>query len=75
MAETVKRIADPKSNEGQGYQHLVIYAHGGLNSTSDEANRIATWKRNAVFSRNGIYNFHLMWNTEAIGWLWTMREP
>lgn len=67
MAETVKRIADPKSNEGQGYQHLVIYAHGGLNSITNEANRIATWKRNAVFSRNGIYNFHLMWNTEAIG--------
>ena len=45
--------------------------HGGLNSLADEARRIATWKRNNIFGRNRIYNFHLMWGSglldEAFG--------
>ncbi|MER9304241.1 C1 family peptidase [Mesorhizobium sp. M0496] len=72
MGETVKRIADPNSNKdagestGKGYDHLVIYAHGGLNTLDDEANRIAVWKRNDIFARNRIYNFHLMWGSGFI---------
>ncbi|WP_322416025.1 C1 family peptidase [Mesorhizobium huakuii] len=72
MDETVKRIVDPNSNKdvgkniGKGYDHLLIYAHGGLNTLDDEANRIAVWKRNKVFSRNRIYNFHLMWGSGFI---------
>jgi hypothetical protein len=72
MEETVKRIADPNSNKdvgestGKGYDHLVIYAHGGLNTLDDEANRIAVWKRNDIFARNRIYNFHLMWGSGFI---------
>ncbi|WP_210334952.1 C1 family peptidase [Mesorhizobium mediterraneum] len=79
MKETVKRLSDPNSNkdpqtgEARGYDHLVIYAHGGLNTLNDEANRIATWKRNNIWSRNRIYNFHLMWGSgfidEAFGTL------
>ena len=53
MGETVRRLTIPDSNGGQGYDHLVIYAHGGLNTLDDEANRIATWRRNDVFGRNG----------------------
>lgn len=64
--ETVKRLASPKSNGGKGYGHLVIYVHGGLNSLSDEAKRIATWKRNDIFGRNRLYNFHLMWGSSFI---------
>ncbi|AUX78339.1 peptidase C1 family protein (plasmid) [Sinorhizobium fredii] len=71
MQETVKRLTDPTANQGAGYDHLVIYCHGGLNSLDDEANRIATWKRHDVFGRNGVYNFHLMWGSgffdEAFG--------
>ncbi|WP_287062435.1 C1 family peptidase [Mesorhizobium sp.] len=77
MKETVKRLVDPNSNKdpgdenGKGYDHLVIYAHGGLNTLDDEAHRIATWKRNDIFARNKIYNFHLMWGSgfvdEAFG--------
>lgn len=72
MEETVKRITDPDSNKdpgedkGKGYDHLVIYAHGGLNTLDDEANRIAAWKRNDIFGRNRIYNFHLMWGSGFI---------
>ena len=63
MGETVRRLTIPDANGGQGYDHLVIYAHGGLNTLDDEAHRIATWRRNDVFGRNGIYNFHLMWGS------------
>ena len=71
MLETVERLVDPEANDNQGYEHLVIYSHGGLNSLAAEAQRIATWKRNSIFSRNRIYNFHLMWGSgfldEAFG--------
>ena len=71
MAETVTRLSEASANDGQGYDHLMIYAHGGLNTLDDEANRIATWKRRDIFGRNGIYNFHLMWGSgfldEAFG--------
>ena len=56
----------PQANDGKGYDHLVIYAHGGLNSLPDEARRIATWKQNDIFGRNRIYNFHLMWGSGFI---------
>ncbi|WP_054699212.1 hypothetical protein [Desulfosarcina cetonica] len=43
------------------YQHLLLYAHGGLNSPKDSARRIAALK--AGFKRNGIYPFHVMYDT------------
>ncbi len=66
MDETVQRLTNPTANDGKGYDHLVIYAHGGLNTVNDEANRIATWKRHEIFARNKIYNFHLMWGSGFI---------
>jgi hypothetical protein len=66
MQQTVERLTMPTSNEGKGYDHLVIYAHGGLNKLEDDAKRIATWKRNKIFSRNNLYNFHLMWGSGLI---------
>ena len=71
MQETVDRLSSGDANGGKGYEHLVIYAHGGLNSLVDEAKRIATWQRNDIFGRNKLYNFHLMWGSgfldEAFG--------
>ena len=61
MKETVDRLTRDDSNSNQGYDHLIIYAHGGLNSEAAEARRIAAWKRTNLFARNRIYNFHLMW--------------
>ncbi|MDF0522822.1 C1 family peptidase [Bradyrhizobium yuanmingense] len=66
LKETVSRLTDPKSNGGNGYDNLVIYVHGGLTSLADEAKRIATWKRHGIFSRNKLYNFHVMWGSGLI---------
>jgi hypothetical protein len=63
MEETVKRLTNANANDGKGYDHLVIYGHGGLNSLGDAARRIAVWKRTDVFGRNKIYHFHLMWGS------------
>jgi hypothetical protein len=65
MNETAKAILDPASNKGKGYQHLVLYAHGGLNGLDDEAHRIAGLR--PVFRRYGIYNLHMMWGTDFLG--------
>lgn len=45
----------------QKYRHLLIYAHGGLNSPAASARRIAALKKG--FKRNGIYPFHIMYDT------------
>ena len=66
MRETVKRLTAPDANNSKGFEHLIIYAHGGLNSLPDEAKRIAVWKQNDIFARNKLYNFHLMWGSGFI---------
>lgn len=43
------------------YQHLLIYAHGGLNSVNASASRIAAMRD--TFKANGIYPFHFMYDT------------
>jgi len=62
---TIGKTADflrRRANEGEnGYRHLLLYAHGGLNSASSSARRIAAMRD--VFKRNGIYPIHLMWET------------
>jgi hypothetical protein len=47
--------------ESADYQHLLFYAHGGLNSPEDSACRIAALK--TVFKQNGIYPYHWMYDT------------
>ncbi len=41
--------------------HLLIYAHGGLNAVNASASRIAAMKD--TFMANGIYPFHFMYDT------------
>jgi hypothetical protein len=43
------------------YDHLLLYAHGGLNSPADSARRIAAMKE--TFKANRIYPYHLMYDT------------
>lgn len=43
------------------YQHVLLYAHGGLNSPKMSAERIAALKN--TFKRNGIYPYHFMYDT------------
>jgi hypothetical protein len=55
---TAQRLAKtPKSK----YQHLLLYAHGGLNSPKASAKRISAMK--STFKANGIYPFHFMYDT------------
>ncbi|MEJ2574714.1 MAG: C1 family peptidase [Gammaproteobacteria bacterium] len=56
VAETVHRLA-----KSDGYDHLLLYAHGGLNSTKDSACRISAMKE--TFKANRIYPYHFMYDT------------
>ena len=63
-------IADSK-REHPKYDHLMFYAHGGLNGLKASARRISKMK--AVFKRNRIYPVHFMWETglwETLGDVW-----
>jgi hypothetical protein len=43
------------------YDHLLFYAHGGLNSIEDSARRISAMKE--TFKANRVYPFHFMYDT------------
>ena len=46
------------------YDHLLLYVHGGLNSPVDSARRVAAMRE--VFKDNGIYPFHVMYDTGLV---------
>ena len=49
-------------------EHLLLYAHGGLNSVESSAARVGKWQ--PVFKENGIRDIHFLWETglyEEIG--------
>ncbi len=56
VRETATLVAD--SNY---YEHLLLYAHGGLNSIKASARRIAAMKD--TFQSNRIYPYHFMYDT------------
>ena len=58
-AELIKQSASTKK-----YGHLFIYAHGGLNNPTASAKRIAALRDG--FKRNGIYPFHIMYDTGLV---------
>lgn len=61
IAETASFLT---SSEGKSkYQHLMLYAHGGLNTVGDAIGQVAAMKE--VWKRNGIYPMHFIWNTGA----------
>ncbi|MFW2403461.1 MAG: C1 family peptidase [Gammaproteobacteria bacterium] len=47
--------------ESDKYDHLLFYAHGGLNSANASARRIAAMKE--TFKANRIYPYHVMYDT------------
>jgi len=57
---TAKLVAGSKGK----YRHLLLYAHGGLNSPKDSARRIAAMKE--TFKANGIYPYHFMYDTGIV---------
>lgn len=60
---TLKSIKETASfvAKSESYEHLLFYAHGGLNSINASARRVAAMKE--VFKSNGIYPFHFMYDT------------
>lgn len=58
--EDVQLTADLLAGSAD-YQHLLFYAHGGLNSPEASACRIAAMKN--TFKQNGIYPYHWMYDT------------
>lgn len=58
-ANLIKESVDAKK-----YDHLLIYAHGGLNDPGASAKRIRALKEG--FKRNGIYPFHIMYDTGLV---------
>ena len=56
VKETTQLLA--KSDK---YDHVLLYAHGGLNDIEDSARRIAAMKE--TFKANGIYPYHFMYDT------------
>ncbi|MDH3220488.1 MAG: peptidase C1 [Gammaproteobacteria bacterium] len=60
-AEDVRTTAERLAENKKGYKHLLLYAHGGLNSPKASARRIAAMKN--TFKENGIYPYHFMYDT------------
>ena len=56
VRQTAKLVA-----ESADYDHLLLYAHGGLNSVAASARRIVAMKE--TFKKNRIYPFHFMYDT------------
>lgn len=59
VKQTAKHVA-----ESEKYKHILVYGHGGLNSPKDSAIRIAAMK--PVFKANGIYPYHIMYDTGLV---------
>lgn len=63
-AEDVRATARLVAESRNKYRHLLLYAHGGLNSPKDSARRIAAMKE--TFKKNGIYPYHFMYDTGIV---------
>jgi len=44
-----------------GAKHVLLYAHGGLNSVDSSAMRVHKWR--PVFEGNGVHEIHFLWET------------
>ena len=60
-AEDVRTTAKNLVKNHKDYDHLLLYAHGGLNSPKDSARRIAAMVE--TFKDNRIYPYHFMYDT------------
>lgn len=61
VRQTAERLASSDNNK---YGHLMVYAHGGLNSPEASARRVRALKDG--FKRNGIYPYHIMYDTGLV---------
>ncbi len=63
-AADIRQTANRIKDNADWYKHVLIFAHGGLNSPKASALRTAALK--AGFTRNGIYPFHIMYDTGLV---------
>ncbi len=61
LEKTAQHLAVAATSGPRKYDHIMFYAHGGLNTLEASARRIHAMKE--VFKRNRIYPMHLMWGT------------
>jgi hypothetical protein len=57
-------------------KHIVLYAHGGLNTVESSAMRAFKWR--PVFEANGIFELHFIWETglwSELGDLLHIKKP
>jgi hypothetical protein len=64
MASDIQLTADRIKARADRYKHVLVYVHGGLNSPKASARRVAALKNG--FTRNGIYPFHIMYDTGLV---------
>jgi hypothetical protein len=62
--DDVRVTAENLALSGKKYDHLLLYAHGGLNSPIASAGRIAAMKE--TFKKNRIYPYHFMYDTGLV---------
>jgi len=62
-AEDIEQTAQLVANSTK-YKHILVYAHGGLNSPGASASRIAAMKE--TYKANAIYPFHIMYDTGLV---------
>ncbi|MBI4986371.1 MAG: C1 family peptidase [Rhodocyclales bacterium] len=62
-ADDLDEIVDGLVNgrDGTPPQHILLYAHGGLNTIEGAASRVGCWRQ--VFRNNGIAELHFIWET------------
>ncbi|MEG3638576.1 C1 family peptidase [Magnetococcus sp. PR-3] len=51
-------------------QHILLFAHGGLNSVKGSAKRVAQWR--SKMGQNGVYDLHFIWETGLIAELFDL---
>jgi len=64
MSDIVDRLVNGDLVDGKRQprpDHLLLFAHGGLNSVDGAAMRVSKWR--PVFKRNNIAELHFIWET------------
>ena len=65
-AELIKQAVTDMAGGAGGVKpgHILLYAHGGLNSVKSSAIRVSKWKN--VFEENRVRQIHFIWETGAL---------
>lgn len=61
VQDIIDRATGKAENGDPVFRHIVLYAHGGLNSVKGSAMRVARWQ--PVFEANGVCCIHFLWET------------